>query len=198
MININSQDEENKTMKDARIIPIALPTPFAVGDVNIYLLRGEALTLVDAGPNTKEAAAVLKSELAEQGLSLSDIDQVVLTHHHADHAGLLDEFPAEVKSLAIRSMNRISVKIPILLKNKSPFTYLFQRFGVPGDMKPPGHTIKASYRYSCNRTLTETVSEGGQIEGLDGWRVLETPGHAASHIVLYNEELGSMLGETCC
>lgn len=52
MININSQDEENKTMKDARIIPIALPTPFAVGDVNIYLLRGEALTLVDAGPNT--------------------------------------------------------------------------------------------------------------------------------------------------
>lgn len=83
-------------MKDARIIPISLPTPFAVGDVNIYLVRGEALTLVDAGPNTKEAAAVLKKELAGQGLSLNDIDQVVLTHHHADHAGLLDEFPAGV------------------------------------------------------------------------------------------------------
>ncbi|CAI8736305.1 putative metallo-hydrolase YflN [Bacillus licheniformis] len=195
MININSQDEENKTMKDARIIPIALPTPFAVGDVNIYLLRGEALTLVDAGPNTKEAAAVLKSELAEQGLSLSDIDQVVLTHHHADHAGLLDEFPAEVKIIG-HPFNEpyISQNPDFIEKQKSFFTYLFQRFGVPGDMKPPGHTIKASYRYSCNRTLTETVSEGGQIEGLDGWRVLETPGHAASHIVLYNEELGSMLG----
>ncbi|MDI5791572.1 MBL fold metallo-hydrolase [Bacillus licheniformis] len=139
----------------------------------------------------------MKSELAEQGLSLSDIDQVVLTHHHADHAGLLNEFPAEVKSLAIRSMNRISVKSRFI-ENKSPFYIPVSTIRRSRRYEAARPYHKASYRYSCNRTLTETVSEGGQIEGLDGWRVLETPGHAASHIVLYNEELGSMLGETCC
>jgi glyoxylase-like metal-dependent hydrolase (beta-lactamase superfamily II) len=30
---------------------IAIPTPFAVGRVNVYLIEDEPLTLVDAGPN---------------------------------------------------------------------------------------------------------------------------------------------------
>lgn len=38
------------------VIAIRVPTPFAVGDVIVYLVKGDALTLIDAGPNTKEAA----------------------------------------------------------------------------------------------------------------------------------------------
>ena len=31
---------------------IQVPTPFAVGRVNVYLIEDEPLTLVDAGPNS--------------------------------------------------------------------------------------------------------------------------------------------------
>ncbi len=79
-------------MTTADIIPIRVPTPFAVGDVIVYLVKGDALTLIDCGPKTKEAAAALKEQLAAVHIEMSDIEQIVLTHHHADHAGLLDCF----------------------------------------------------------------------------------------------------------
>lgn len=53
-------------------------------------------------------------------------------------------------------------------------------------------TVKLSYLFSANRPLTKTVGEGGKIDGLNGWTVLEIPGHAASHIALYHEKSGEM------
>ena len=43
---------------------IALPTPFQVGDVNTWLLRGDPLTLVDAGPRMESTEARLDAALA--------------------------------------------------------------------------------------------------------------------------------------
>ena len=47
---------------------ISVPTPFAVGDVNSYLLKGDALTLVDVGPKTEEALVALKTGDKRSGL----------------------------------------------------------------------------------------------------------------------------------
>jgi glyoxylase-like metal-dependent hydrolase (beta-lactamase superfamily II) len=69
--------------------PIVVPTPFPVGPVNCWLLRGDPLTLVDAGPNTPEALAALEAGLAGHGLRLEDIELLVLTHQHSDHVGLV-------------------------------------------------------------------------------------------------------------
>ena len=38
-----------------KIIPLTVPTPFYVGDVNVYLIKEDPLTLIDAGPKTPEA-----------------------------------------------------------------------------------------------------------------------------------------------
>jgi hypothetical protein len=48
---------------------IALPTPFQIGDVNVWLLRGEPLTLVDAGPQMEETATRLDQGLARHGVA---------------------------------------------------------------------------------------------------------------------------------
>ena len=35
-----------------KIIPLSIPTPFYVGDVNVYLIKEDPLTLIDVGPKT--------------------------------------------------------------------------------------------------------------------------------------------------
>lgn len=79
------------------IIQLSIPTPFAVGDVYAYVLKGEAVTLVDCGPMTEEAERAFVTQLKEHRLSIDDIDQVVLTHHHADHVGLLNLMKPQVR-----------------------------------------------------------------------------------------------------
>ena len=48
---------------------IVVPTPFAVGDVNMYIIEGDRLTLIDAGVKTEEAWHVFVRELRELGYS---------------------------------------------------------------------------------------------------------------------------------
>src|SRR5262245_24441638 len=79
---------------------IALPTPFEIGDVNIYLAEGDTLTLIDCGLNTEAAYTALTDGLATRGYKIRDIKRLLITHHHVDHVGLarriLDESGAEV------------------------------------------------------------------------------------------------------
>jgi glyoxylase-like metal-dependent hydrolase (beta-lactamase superfamily II) len=71
-----------------KIIPLSVPTPFEVGDVNVYLIKDDPLTLIDVGPKTKAAANVLREKLRTHGVQFADIRRIVLTHAHEDHCGL--------------------------------------------------------------------------------------------------------------
>jgi glyoxylase-like metal-dependent hydrolase (beta-lactamase superfamily II) len=69
---------------------LRIPTPFAVGRVNCYLLEDEPLTLIDTGPNSGKALDELQSQLGERGHSIDDLELVILTHQHIDHLGLVE------------------------------------------------------------------------------------------------------------
>jgi glyoxylase-like metal-dependent hydrolase (beta-lactamase superfamily II) len=84
-----------------KIIPLSVPTPFYVGDVNVYLIKEEPLTLVDTGPKTEKAKAVLREKLRDNGVQFSDICRIVLTHAHEDHCGLAKQIRDEAKSAEI-------------------------------------------------------------------------------------------------
>jgi len=71
----------------AELVQISVPLEF-LGGVNVWLLRGEPLALVDTGPANDEALAALEQELERCGVALEEIELVVLTHHHLDHSGL--------------------------------------------------------------------------------------------------------------
>ena len=73
----------------AGIHRLAIPTPFAVGRVNVYLIEDEPLTLVDAGPNSGTSFDELQRGIAGLGHQLEDIELVILTHQHIDHLGLV-------------------------------------------------------------------------------------------------------------
>ncbi len=67
---------------------IAVPTPYPVGPVNVYLVKRDPVTLIDTGPLTDEAWEALTAGLADEGLKVNDVRRVLLTHGHQDHFGL--------------------------------------------------------------------------------------------------------------
>ncbi|MEP7077084.1 MAG: MBL fold metallo-hydrolase [Acidobacteriota bacterium] len=84
-----------------KIIPLSIPTPFYVGDVNVYLIKEAPLTLIDVGPKTPEAAKALRANLGRHGVQLSDVRRIVLTHAHEDHCGLAKQVRDEAKDAEI-------------------------------------------------------------------------------------------------
>ena len=95
-VNLNKLGDEKLVNWDGNIAKIILPTPFPVGDVNVYVVKGDVLTLVDTGVQSKESKEALSYQLGQLGLKIKDIEQIILTHHHPDHAGALGFFEQDV------------------------------------------------------------------------------------------------------
>lgn len=173
---------------------IVIPTPFAVGDVNAFLIKGDTLSLVDAGPKTPEAYEALKQGIKEAGYAFSDIEQVILTHHHPDHAGWIDAFD-NAKVLG-HTYNDLWLKRDEAFFRYHDAFYLdcLIEEGVPEQYLGWVKKMKRSVAYMGERPLDMTLAEGDALPGHPGWVVMETPGHSQSHIVLWNEENRTMIG----
>lgn len=69
-----------------------IPVPVGdlpVGDTQVYAMESpRGVILVDVGWNDDTSWHALQSGLASAGLSMSDVEGVVVTHFHPDHVGL--------------------------------------------------------------------------------------------------------------
>ena len=66
-VNWDPADPGARRAVEAGIHALPIPTPFAVGRVNCYLIEDEPLTLLDSGPNSGRALDEL-DETAIRGL----------------------------------------------------------------------------------------------------------------------------------
>ena len=66
-------EEALEQAREAGIHRLQIPTPFAVGRVNCYLIEDDPLTLVDTGPNSGKSLDEMEHQLADLGLSLIHI-----------------------------------------------------------------------------------------------------------------------------
>jgi glyoxylase-like metal-dependent hydrolase (beta-lactamase superfamily II) len=177
------------------IAKLVLPTPFKVGDVNAYLIQTDRLTLVDCAVKTEEAWQALQQQLRTLGLTPKDIDQVVLTHHHPDHVGLLDYLPKSLPVYGHPKCERWVYRTEEFFKVHNEFyQQLFVEFGIPEEYFPLIGQLTRSLRYSCNRSLSRDIIEGDIIPGLEEWQIIETPGHAQGHIALLRDNDGVLIG----
>lgn len=183
-----------KVLQDT-VHQITIPTPFAVGDVYVYLLKGDVLSLVDAGVKTKDAREALKLQLKELGYTPGDIEQHILTHHHPDHIGLIGEFP-RAESIVGHAFNE-----PWLTKDQTFFQQYeqffkdqFALFGVPDLYLEQLDQLKNSLTLIGDGELTNAIEEGDVLPGHSEWKVIETKGHAQSHISFFRESDGVFIG----
>lgn len=176
------------------IYQVSIPTPFAVGDVHTYLIKGETLTLIDAGVKTDDAWEAMKYELKQLGYTPQDIEQIVLTHHHPDHIGLVDRFDRLKAIYGHQDNERWLMHDEAFFKRFKSFFYdLYKAFGVTEDYHAFFKHLQDPLKYVGKGSLTQALEEGDVLPGHPEWKVLETAGHAESHISFYREEDTSMI-----
>ena len=163
-----------------KIVPLSIPTPFYVGDVNVYLIKEDPITLIDVGPKTREAAAALREKLGREGVKLSDVRRIVLTHAHEDHCGLAKKVRDEAKDAEILVHDWETGHLFGRLA-QDVHRNLMLRSGVPPKVFDELHSL-----YSDISLLTDALDEGEfspirdemELEFESGTlRVLHTPGH---------------------
>jgi glyoxylase-like metal-dependent hydrolase (beta-lactamase superfamily II) len=163
-----------------KIIPLSIPTPFYVGDVNVFLIKEDPLTLIDVGPKTPEAARVLREKLSREGVKFSDVRRIVLTHAHEDHCGMTKQIRDEAKNAEVLIHEWETGHLFGRLAHQEHRT-LMLRSGVPdavfADMQKLYEEISlltdslADSEYGRLEDEMELEFEGGAL------RVLHTPGH---------------------
>lgn len=180
---------------DQTISQITIPTPFAVGDVHTYLIKGDTLSLVDAGVKTKQAWEAVKSQLKSLGYRPGDVEQIILTHHHPDHIGLIEEFPSVKNIVAHKDVNYW------LTRDETYFRYyekFFEEFytscGVPMELFTNFDKLRTQLDLVGKGSLTATIQEGDHLPGHPEWQVIDTAGHAQSHLSFIRQNDGVFIG----
>ncbi len=173
---------------------IIIPTPFAVGDVNAYLVKGDVLTLIDAGPKTEEALKALTHGIKEAGYELADIEQVVLTHHHPDHAGWTDAF--EKATILGHEYNQVWMTRDedFLQYHDQFYLQCLKEEGVPEEYFKWVEKMRRPLNLLGSRSIDTYLYEGDILPGHPDIEVLETLGHAQSHLAFWSERTKVLIG----
>ncbi|MDX6733137.1 MAG: hypothetical protein QOC54_3085, partial [Baekduia sp.] len=128
---------------------LPVPTPFAVGRVNCYLIDDDPLTLVDAGPNSGTSLTELEKALAAHGRKVEDLERIVLTHQHIDHIGLA-QILADRSGAEVCSLEALAPWLATYGENMEAddrfAEAIMARHGIPEDISLALRAVSASFR----------------------------------------------------
>jgi len=167
---------------------LSIPTPFAVGRVNVYLIEDDPLTLIDAGPNSGTSFDELTKGLAALGHSLEEIELVVLTHQHIDHLGLI----GLVASRSGAEVAAIDHAVPIVERFSEEMeaddvfaTETMLRHGIPADVVQALQSVSRAFRaWGAPAKVTRVLHDGDEMAFRDRTlRVHWRPGHSPTDTV---------------
>lgn len=175
-----------------RIYELRLPIPHnALGFTNVYLLRGnDGNLLIDTGWDSDDTFQSLKDQLSEIGVDPKDISQIVVTHGHRDHYGLVTRLKALAHPriyLHYLEEDNIITRYNHVEETIRQTMQRLHNNGVP-DIEVGTIRLTAAQR----RWLTESASpdvslRGGETISANGFnlQVIWTPGHSIGHVCLY-------------
>ncbi len=182
-----------------RVLPgvwrLRLPLPWpGVPHCNAWALAaGDGIVLVDTGMHEPGSMAHLERALDQAGLRLEHVRLVVCTHAHVDHCG---------QAPAIRERTGAEVWLHpahghLHANDETPEETIARRIEVARQSGVPEEPLRrwAEQRRSVGKGISGAlVSDRDLVPGvtvasdLGDWQVIETPGHAPSHVCLHQPE----------
>jgi glyoxylase-like metal-dependent hydrolase (beta-lactamase superfamily II) len=178
---------------EAGIHRLAIPTPFAVGRVNVYLIEDQPLTLVDTGPNSATSLDELQRGLADLGHQIEDLELVIVTHQHIDHLGLV----SVLVSHSDAEVAALDVAVPYLQNFSSEAEAddefagdVMRRNGIPGEVVAALQSVSRAFRAWGSRVdVTRPLRDGEQLAMRDRTlHVHHRPGHSPTDTIFHDRD----------
>jgi glyoxylase-like metal-dependent hydrolase (beta-lactamase superfamily II) len=196
---MSSTSRRRELGRGERVVPgiwrLRLPLPWpGVPHCNAYAVAaGDGVVLFDCGLHEPGSLAQLERAMAQVDLALTDVRLLVCTHAHSDHYGqaasVVDASGCELWMHPADAHMRASIE--------DPEARLTRRFEVARQSGVPIEPLRqwsqsARERGSGIARLVEpdrALVAGVVVDtDLGPWTVLETPGHAPSHVCLHQPE----------
>ena len=177
----------------AGIHRLSIPTPFAVGRVNCYLIDDQPLTLIDTGPNSGKSLDELERALAEHRRRISELGLIVITHQHMDHVGLLEVLArrsgAEVAAIDLLAPYLADFRQSAIADDQFAHEVM-RRNGVPNDLATVLGAMSAAFRaFGSGAVVTRPVRDGEELVLRDRtFQALHRPGHSPSDTLFWDRE----------
>jgi glyoxylase-like metal-dependent hydrolase (beta-lactamase superfamily II) len=150
------------------------------------MLVGDQKFLIDPGPSS--TLSTLESELAVRGIEIADLNAILLTHIHLDHAG------------ATGSLVRKNPRIKVYVHAKGAAHMADPTKLLSSAVRLYGERMDALYGEFLPVPSDKLhVLEGGETLQFDSreLRVLYTPGHASHHVTYFDTtEKVAFVGDT--
>lgn len=172
---------------------IPLPIP-SLKHLNAYLIRAEnRYLLIDTGIVGDKAFEELSRQLAEIGVKPEDLTEILVTHFHIDHVGLVPRL-RKLSGAQLIVSTKTTEAVQLVTQTYESYwenlTNIYKEAGVPTELveqmlkATPGYLYQAVYEELArpSRTLEdrEKISMGDY-----SFQAVLTPGHAPGHICLY-------------
>jgi glyoxylase-like metal-dependent hydrolase (beta-lactamase superfamily II) len=156
--------------------------PILRGFVNVYLVVGDDVAVIDAGLPGRSGDVV--AAVQRNGLSAEDVASIAVTHHHIDHTGALASLQrktgAEVYTTAGEA-DIIEGKLPVpkLVSPSRTWTVILAAAERLGPTMPQPTAVQHRLRDG------EAVSKGGLT-------AVFTPGHTIGHVSYIHPKSGTL------
>jgi glyoxylase-like metal-dependent hydrolase (beta-lactamase superfamily II) len=184
--------------RDIHQIKVPIPNN-ELGFTNVYLLRGEdGYLMIDTGWNGDDSFNSLCSQLDELHVGFGDIKQIIVTHHHRDHYGLV----RRIKERCSAAVSLHQDDMPMIVNEANGIENAHQALeevqhwlhtnGVPEQDLPPANALLERLRTGFNFPHPDIQLHGDETisTGNFNLKVLHTPGHAPGHVCLFEESKG--------
>lgn len=161
---------------------------------NYYLLKcNDGFLLIDAGWAGKYEK--FKKELRRLGLGMDSIRYILLTHHHHDHAALVQNIRGEIKCKIIVHKDETGY-----IKKGITYTDETNQFNIW--LKLLDRLVSPFIQYNYNQIvlneddiiITDDDYDIYSLTGVRG-RIIHTPGHSKGSISLLLENGNSFVGD---
>jgi glyoxylase-like metal-dependent hydrolase (beta-lactamase superfamily II) len=172
---------------------ITLPMPFRLRHVHVHaLVHDGKVALFDTGMNVPESIHALDEALSTLGKTTKDIDQVFLTHFHADHCGIagrIQELSGAVVHLSATDERRLQYNSkPEDLAEQARSFYIRQ--GLPQKAMDTLIKLLSVFRKATIpfRVDSHLEPRGRLNLGNRSLEVVAAPGHTAGQVCFYFPE----------
>src|SRR5699024_6294249 len=143
----------------------------------------------DAGVHTDKCWNYFQEVLTTNKLTEEDIDAIILTHNNEDHTGIVNRIrhikviPLYAHENAIKRLKRYHT---FLTERIQLFAEIFKEMGCGLEAeKEVARLEKSRIKNAWQKVEGEIIPITGG-EKMFGFDIIETPGHASDHIMLYH------------